>query len=78
MDKILALIGLCRIKKVRNTTATMHRHYVRCVQNGVKDDFGISPKVNYNPDDWWFSTFDECMCFNSDNVDIVSEPKFID
>ena len=79
MDKILLFFGLCRIKKVKNVTATMHRHFVACVQNGVESDFGVKPKPGYLPnkcDKWWKETFKDCMAFNSDDINITSEPKF--
>lgn len=80
MNKVLGFFGLCTLKKARNVSMFLHKHYVKCVQNGVEKDFDRKPAVGavYDSGVWWNENFDHCMkgAGNTDGVDITSEPKF--
>lgn len=79
-NKLLAFFGLVKISRAKQLTARMHGYYVQTVVHGVMADFGASPSNLFISDAeaWWSNEFDRILANQSDDVEIITEPKFKD
>lgn len=77
-NKMLAILGLVKISRAKLLTTRMHEYYVQTVNDGVKRDFGATPEPDAvtNAGAWWGNEFDRILACQSDDVEIVTAPKF--
>lgn len=79
-NKILAFFGLAKISRVKRLTTRMHEYYVQTVNDGVMRDFGVSSQINAVSEAgaWWSNEFDHILKQQSDDVKIITQPRFRD
>lgn len=78
INKLLAFFGLVKISRAKRLTTRMHEYYVQSVNDGVKRDFGATsaPDAVTNAGAWWGNEFNRILVHQSDDVEIVTAPKF--
>jgi len=78
INKLLAFFGLVKISRAKRLTTRMHEYYVQSVNDGVQRDFGATsaPDAVTNAGVWWGNEFDRILVHQSDDVEIITAPKF--
>ena len=78
INKLLAVFGLVKISRAKRLTTRMHEYYVQSVNDGVKRDFGASAAPDFvtSAVAWWGNEFDRILGHQSDDVEIITAPKF--
>lgn len=78
VNKILGFFGVMKISTATQLSTKLHLYYVRCVINGVRDDFGVRISLDIIPKTsiWWRETFNKIIKRNNNDVDIISPALF--
>ena len=78
LNKMLAFLGLIKISRAKQLTTRMHEYYVQSVNDGVERDFGAAsaPDSISAAGAWWGNEFDRILVHQSDDVEIITAPKF--